>query len=128
MDLDRLTDAILARCDALAACTESPGRLTRTFLCPPFRQAQSKPADEAARERPMFEIVDDVWMVEIERAVAAEAIALFGDGAGDQADCRVGELPLCGLGFPHAASRRQLRWSRKRSRKVAVAPESARAL
>jgi allantoate deiminase len=31
--LDRLADAALARCDALSAFSEEPGRLTRTFLC-----------------------------------------------------------------------------------------------
>lgn len=32
-------DSILARCDALAAHTEEPGRLTRTFLTPAHRAA-----------------------------------------------------------------------------------------
>jgi allantoate deiminase len=41
MDLDRLTDVLLTCCDALAACTEFPGRITRTFLRPPFHQAHA---------------------------------------------------------------------------------------
>src|SRR5262245_26550837 len=40
MDLDRLTDTALARCDVLAGCSEEPGRLTRTFLRPPAREVQ----------------------------------------------------------------------------------------
>jgi allantoate deiminase len=42
MDLDRLTDDILARCDVLDKCSEEPGRLTRTFLRPPFHAAHAK--------------------------------------------------------------------------------------
>jgi allantoate deiminase len=37
MDLDRLTDEILRRCDILGRCSEEPHRLTRTFLQPPMR-------------------------------------------------------------------------------------------
>ncbi|MBM3347326.1 MAG: Zn-dependent hydrolase, partial [Betaproteobacteria bacterium] len=32
---------IMARCDALAACTEQPGMLTRVFLSPEFRAASA---------------------------------------------------------------------------------------
>src|SRR5947209_14625680 len=39
MDLDALTDQILDRCEALARCSEEVGRLTRTFLRPPMRDA-----------------------------------------------------------------------------------------
>lgn len=39
MDLDALTDEVLTRCDVLASCSEEPGRLTRTFLRPPMRDA-----------------------------------------------------------------------------------------
>ena len=39
MDLEALTDRVLARCDELARFSESPDRLTRTFLRPPMRQA-----------------------------------------------------------------------------------------
>lgn len=38
MNLDALTDEVLERCDVLAGCSEEPHRLTRTFLCPAFRQ------------------------------------------------------------------------------------------
>jgi allantoate deiminase len=38
MNLDALADSVLARCDVLAGCSEEPGRLTRRFLTPPFRQ------------------------------------------------------------------------------------------
>jgi allantoate deiminase len=41
MDLDALTDEILARCDVLATCSEEPDRLTRTFLRPPMRQVHA---------------------------------------------------------------------------------------
>jgi allantoate deiminase len=41
MDLDRLTDDVLARCDLLAGCSEEPGRLTRTFLRPPVRDVHA---------------------------------------------------------------------------------------
>src|SRR5947209_10668050 len=37
MELDQLTDEVLRRCDVLAACSEEPHRLTRTFLRPPMR-------------------------------------------------------------------------------------------
>lgn len=37
-ELDQLTDKIMARCDALAQCSEESGWLTRTFLRPPMRQ------------------------------------------------------------------------------------------
>jgi allantoate deiminase len=37
-DLDALAREALARCDALAAESEAPGALTRTFLSPPMRQ------------------------------------------------------------------------------------------
>jgi allantoate deiminase len=37
MDLDRLTDEVLRRCDVLATFSEEPHRLTRTFLRPPMR-------------------------------------------------------------------------------------------
>jgi allantoate deiminase len=36
MDLDTLTDDVLARCDVLAGYSEEPGQLTRTFLRPPI--------------------------------------------------------------------------------------------
>jgi allantoate deiminase len=39
MSLDALTDAVLARCEALASCSETPGRITRRFLCPAMRSA-----------------------------------------------------------------------------------------
>lgn len=38
MPLDALTDEVLTRCDVLAGCSEETGRITRTFLSPPFRQ------------------------------------------------------------------------------------------
>jgi allantoate deiminase len=38
MDLDRLTDEVLRRCDILGRCSEEPHRLTRTFLRPPMRE------------------------------------------------------------------------------------------
>jgi allantoate deiminase len=41
MDLDRLTDDVLARCDVLARYSEEPGRLTRTFLRPPVRDVHA---------------------------------------------------------------------------------------
>ncbi len=39
MSLDALTDTVLARCEALASCSEAPDRLTRRFLCPAMRSA-----------------------------------------------------------------------------------------
>ncbi len=41
MDLDALTDDVLTRCDLLAQCSEESGRLTRTFLRPPMRDAHA---------------------------------------------------------------------------------------
>ena len=38
MTLDALTDEVLARCDLLAGLSEESGRITRTFLCPQFRE------------------------------------------------------------------------------------------
>lgn len=37
-DLDSLVDEALHRCDVLAACSETPGEITRTFLRPPMRR------------------------------------------------------------------------------------------
>src|SRR3954452_24770134 len=42
MDLDKLTDNVLARCDVLAGCSEEPARLTRTFLRPPMRTVHER--------------------------------------------------------------------------------------
>ncbi|HEY1375435.1 MAG TPA: allantoate amidohydrolase [Gemmataceae bacterium] len=42
MDLDALTDDVLARCDVLAGCSEEPGRLTRTFLRPPVHDVHRR--------------------------------------------------------------------------------------
>jgi len=39
MSLDALTAEVLARCEALTRFSEEPGRLTRTFLRPPVRDA-----------------------------------------------------------------------------------------
>lgn len=41
MDLDALTDDVLARCDVLAGCSEESGRLTRTFLRPPVHDVHT---------------------------------------------------------------------------------------
>lgn len=41
MNLDSLCSSVLTRCDALAACTDEPGRLTRTFLRPSFHRAHA---------------------------------------------------------------------------------------
>ena len=38
MNLDTLTDDVLARCDRLGGISEEPGRLTRTFLCDRVRE------------------------------------------------------------------------------------------
>ena len=40
-DLDALVAEALARCEALALLTEEPGRVTRTYLSPPMREAQA---------------------------------------------------------------------------------------
>lgn len=42
MDLDILTDQVLARCDELGQLTESPSGLTRTFLSPPMHQVHAR--------------------------------------------------------------------------------------
>ncbi len=59
MDIDCLTDMVLQRCDVLAQCSEEPGRLTRTFLCPAMRQVH-----ELLRE----------WMCDARLAVRVDAM------------------------------------------------------
>jgi len=45
MDLDTLTDEVLAQCDLLGGISEEPGRLTRTFLRPPAKVVQNHLAE-----------------------------------------------------------------------------------
>ncbi|HEY2155785.1 MAG TPA: hypothetical protein VGH33_09150, partial [Isosphaeraceae bacterium] len=44
-DLAAMADEVLARCDVLAAETEVPGELTRTFLSPPMKRVIDHVAD-----------------------------------------------------------------------------------
>jgi hypothetical protein len=41
MDLDALTDDVLAHCEVLATCSEEAHRLTRTILRPPVRDVHA---------------------------------------------------------------------------------------
>jgi allantoate deiminase len=44
-DFNAAADRVLARCDALAECTEQPGELTRRFLTPAMRAAHDRVAE-----------------------------------------------------------------------------------
>jgi allantoate deiminase len=75
MDLDALTAEVLDRCETLARFSEEPGRLTRTFLRPPMRQAQECLAD---------------WMRQVGLNVRRDALGnLIGRRPGRRDDARV---------------------------------------
>lgn len=75
MDLDVLTDEILARCDVLATCSEEPHRLTRTFLRPPVRQVHAHLLD---------------WMTAAGLIVRVDAVGnMIGRLPGRTADARI---------------------------------------
>ncbi|MEN0111179.1 MAG: allantoate amidohydrolase [Planctomycetota bacterium] len=41
-ELDRLAHAVMGRCDAIAECTEEPGRITRRYLSAPMRTVHER--------------------------------------------------------------------------------------
>src|SRR6476660_601065 len=74
-DMTDLTDEVLARCDILARFSETPGRLTRTFLSQPMRQVHASVAE---------------WMQDAGMDVRCDAIGnMIGHYAAARSDARL---------------------------------------